>query len=408
MLMPLKQKIIYNTAVQFAGRFFTSLIGFLTTLILARWLGAENYGIYAKVYTLAAFFYLFVDFGLNAIYIRKYQAKTNSLAQVFLLRSFFFLISLLIIALFFVFSGESVFSLQEKLLAFLFFPTVLFFGYFCTLNIIFQIKLRYDLSVLAAGLGSTGGLILILAAVKFGLPWVILGLVGGYFFTTLFAFFFARRLALVPVKLFLPQLSFSFLKLLSEAWPLGTVLFLNSVYARADIFVLSALKGNEAVGIYSLAYKFFEFPLSLAAFFANSIFPHYVKTYAQNKARFFALFKKATLGLLLLAVVFSVFGFLLAPLLGLVKPEYRASAAPLRILVLSFPVFFATSALSWLAIIKKQEKFLLFIYGLAFLLNISANYFLVPQYGYLASSWITVAGESFVLGALLFIAPYKS
>ena len=169
------------------------------------------------------------------------------------------------------------------------------------------------------------------------------------------------------------------------------------MYTRADVFVIAAFQGDAAVGIYSLAYKFFEFPLAFAAFFANSVFPHYVKAFGNNQAYFWKIFKKATLYLILASLVFTLCGFIIAPFLKLIKADYILSVKPLQILVLSYPVFFATSALSWLVFILKKEKALIAVYGLSFMVNIVANILLVPQYSYLASSWLTVIGEILVL-----------
>lgn len=397
--MSLKFKIVYNTLLQFAGRFATSLIGFITTLVLARSFGASGYGVYAKIYTLASFFFLLIDFGLNAVYVRRYQNDLSKLNQVFKLRGQIFVFSLLVILLFLGLSGSVVFRPQEKIWALLFVPTIWLYGLYTTFNIVFQLKLRYDLSVIAAISGGLIGLLLLIPAVKFGLMPAIASLVIGYLFTVLVAWWFSRRLAnfsLGPVV----KNSFSLFK---EALPLGAMLFLNTMYSRADVFVLAAVSGDKAVGIYSLAYKFFEFPLAFAAFFANSVFPHYVATFKTDQARFWQIFKKATLGLVAVSLVFTLGGYVLGPYLRLIKPEYALSGLPLQILVLSYPVFFATSALSWLVFILKRERALIWVYGASFVLNILANWLLVPQYDYLASSWITVVGEVLVLLALIML-----
>jgi len=406
--MSLRFKIVFNTAVQFVGRFFTSFLGFLTTLILARVLGARDYGVYAKIYTLAAFFYLFVDFGLNAVYVRKYKDDLGKLAQIFKLRTLFFVFSFVVILLFFLLSGNLIFTPQEKLWTLLFAPTILLFGYYTTLNIIFQLKLRYDLSVIASVIGGTVGLISLILLIPYGLIFGILSVVLGYFLTVIVAFYFAKRLGGVSLQNIKLSKQSGLLALLRESLPLGVMLFLNTMYSRVDVFVVSAFQGDSAVGVYQLAYKFFEFPLAFAAFFSNAVFPHYVKAYSGNRPHFWKIFRKATLYLVLASLVFSLGGFILAPYLSLIKTDYAPSALPLQILSLSYPVFFLTSAFSWLIFVQKREVHLIWVYGGSFVLNIVANILLVPHYGYLASSWITVAGEVIVLGALLVLIYRKS
>jgi len=399
--MSLKSKIVYNTAIQFGGRFLTSFVGFLTTLILARYLGAQNYGVYTKIYTLAAFFYLFIDFGLNAVYVRKHKDNLAKLGEIFVLRTVFFVISLMIIGLFLFLTQNLIFTPTQAIWALLFTPTILLFGYYTTLNIVFQLRLRYDLSVLAAVVGGVVGLALLLATIRLGLIYAIFSVVFGYLITVMLSFFFVSRISGLKYGALFQYSRGALLKMVHESLPLGVMLFLNTMYSRADVFVLSAIKGDSAVGVYQLAYKFFEFPLSFAAFFANSIFPHYIKIYEVNPARFWQVFKKATLYLVLVSFLFTLGAFLLAPLLGLIKSDYAASAKPLQILSLSYPIFFLTSALSWLVFVIKKEKHLVWIYGLSFLINVVGNILWVPHVGYFASSWLTVLGEVLVLVCLI-------
>jgi len=176
-------------------------------------------------------------------------------------------------------------------------------------------------------------------------------------------------------------------------------------YVRnTDVFVIGATKGNVAVGIYQLAYKFFEFPLAFATLFANAIFPHYVDLYSSNTKHFFTTFSRATLALIVVGVLFSVIMYVCAPFLVLVKPVFALSVVARRILSLSYPIFFATSALSWLLFIGHKERWLIGVYGFSFILNIVLNILLVPQYGIIGSSWITVFGEALVLVLLLFLS----
>ena len=406
--MSLKHKVVFNTIIQFGGRFLTSFVGFLTTLILARYLGSYNYGVYAKIYTLAAFFYLFIDFGLNAVYVRKYKEEFRHIGQIFVLRTAFFAVSLIVILLFLFGSGNLIFTNQEKIWSLLFAPTILLFGYYTTLNIIFQLKMRYDLSVIASVIGGVVGLIMLIALIRFGLIFGILSVVVGYFITVVISYVLAKRIVKINFQNWLIVDRQRLLTLLKESLPLGVMLFLNTMYTRVDVFVLSAMKGDAAVGVYQLGYKFFEFPLAFAAFFANAVFPHYVKVYSGNRPYFRKLFKTATIGLLLSSLVFSLGGFVIAPYLSLIKADYASSAIPLRILVLSYPVFFLTSAMSWLLFVEHKEKHLIWVYGLSFIINIIANILLVPCYSYFASSWITVFGEVLVLMFLVLLVRKKT
>lgn len=65
--------IVKNTLYQIFTKFLTSGVGFLTTLLIARYVGVDGYGAFTQVTAYVALFYLIVDFGLNAIYLQKDQ-----------------------------------------------------------------------------------------------------------------------------------------------------------------------------------------------------------------------------------------------------------------------------------------------------------------------------------------------
>lgn len=404
--MNLKYKIVINTLIQFIGRLGTSGLGFLTTIILAGFLGASGYGSYSKIFALVSFFFLWVDFGLNAVFIRKFQNNLKNFSMLNAARTLFFILSLFAIILFLIFTRNLVFSSSEKKYVLLFAPVILMFAYQTSLNLIFQLKLRYEIPVAASIIGSSIGLLLLWFLKDQGLFFIIISLLCGYLATVIISAGFAKKIT--SFSFFHEPFNLSDLYvLIRNSLPLGITLFLNSLYVRADVFVISAYHGNSAVGVYQLAYKFFEFPLSLATFFANSIFPHYVELYTNDRAKFWDVFYKVNLILLLIATSFSTLGFFLAPFLTFINSDYQSSVLPLRILVLSYPVFFITSSLNWLIFLKKQEKHLVWVYGISFIINVLANLAFVPTYGYLASSIITVIGEIIVLIFLLLVCNIK-
>ncbi len=398
--MSLKWNVLYNTFVQFVGRFATSFLGFITTIILARSLGAAGYGTYAKVYTLAAFFYLVIDFGLNAIYIRRFKEDLKHISMMNAIRTVFFIFSLAVIFVFFVVTQQHIFTSREKWYTLLFVPTILLFGYYTSLNAIFQLKLRYDLSVLAAVLGGLVGVALMIITLSWGLSFSILSIVAGYAITVFLSYLFARKLT--PFVFFSQPFSlYDMISFLKDAAPIGFMLFFNTMYVRADVFVLSAFKTNAEVGIYQLGYKFFEFPLAFATFFANATFPHFVKKFDENKKSFWKNFYQSTFFLLGMSVLFSIVGYFGAPLLSFIRNDYSASVLPLQVMAWSYPIFFLTSALNWLLFIEKRERSLVWIYAFSFVANVLANWYFIPRYSYMASAWITVIGEMGVLVLIL-------
>ena len=51
----------------------------------------------------------------------------------------------------------------------------------------------------------------------------------------------------------------------------------------------------------------------------------------------------------------------------------------------------------WILIAARKQHALVYIYGGSMVFNIALNMVFIPQYGYMAAAWITVASEALVL-----------
>ena len=92
--------------------------------------------------------------------------------------------------------------------------------------------------------------------------------------------------------------------------------------------------------------------------------------------------------------------WIFAPFLKVIRTEFLGAVLPLRILLLSLPVFFITSILQWVLVAKKQQRFLAIIYFASAISNILLNIAFIPKGSYIASSIITGVSEVGVCIAL--------
>src|SRR5258706_11560008 len=81
---PTKRAVAANTISQLVGKGVSVISTLIVTLVIARQFGAVGYGDFVKITTYIAFFYLLVDFGVNAIYLQKSDAKESWAALVWL------------------------------------------------------------------------------------------------------------------------------------------------------------------------------------------------------------------------------------------------------------------------------------------------------------------------------------
>src|SRR3989344_185693 len=411
--MQLEKKVAFNTLVQFFGKLISSGIGFVVTLIIARYFGVEGFGEFTKITAYVALFYLVSDFGLNAVFLKEEKKEKLSFINLLSLRIawsavlVFFALAILIFLPADLAGGKG-YSLISKVGILITLPTVLTYAVSLSFNALFQKNLRYDRSVLAASLGSLTTIFLLYIFVRVKLPltfslssYLLGGMVG---ITS--AYFPAKKYLGKQISLaddFLIQNLTSWKTLFKKSLPLGLTLIFNLIYFRFDIFILAFARPNIDVGIYGLAYKFFEFPLAIPTFFMNAIYPVILRSKLNPPAGGLKskITKKATVFLLTSSLAIGAACLILAPLISLVKADFTASILPFRILSLSLPLFFLTSFYMWIYVADGRQNKLLLVYGIGMVFNILLNLIFIPKFGYNGAAVITVISEGLVLFLLV-------
>lgn len=394
--------IVKNTFYQLATRVFTSGIGFLTTLIIARQFGVLGYGDFTKIVSFVALFYLIADFGLNAVFLRD-DEKGIHFRDLFYFR-LLIATSLIILAntmSFLLPFNEQLgigFGENVRLGILLFSLSILNQAILTTCNAVFQRKLKYNLSMFSSIAGSSITLIsvLVFTILNFSLYYILLAMLIGGGITSFLSILLAKE----NISLKIPDTAF-IKKLLVEGFPLALALIFNLIYFRIDIIILSFLKPTSDVGIYGFSYKFFDFLIALPLFLSNALYPSLL-IHRNNYRNFFMIAKKYFLLLLMFSFFLIFVLWFLAPLIGLVRNDFYPSVFTFRILLLSLPFFFATSILQWALIAQKEQKFLMYVYLVASILNIILNLIFIPIASYTASAIITGVSEGIIF--VLFLA----
>ncbi len=400
----LRGKILFNTIIQFVNRFAISGSAFIVNLIVAFYFGARGYGEYAKATTFIALFYLFTDFGLNAVTLRdmthdqKHQKGiVNNLFGLRTIASVILVILALIITYFLPYNSvaNEGFTPVAKFAIASLTILILYQAFLNTANIIFQKNLRYEQSTIANIIASLTTVVTVyLLVIKgFSLPVVLLGYGVGGIVGAIALYYFTKRLD--------PSFAFAFSKdksidLIKRAFPLGLTLIFNLVYFRADVFVLTLVRTTTEVGTYGLAYKFFEFPLTIPTFFANAIYP-ILLIRSKDKKLFVKTSIKAGLFLFGLSIITTIGLYLGAPFLKYIRSDFSPSIQILQLLSFSTPLFFISSLFMWILITYGKNKMLMIIYFIGMIFNIALCVMFIPAYGTNGAAIITLVSEALVL-----------
>lgn len=407
-------KIAKNTIYQMVGKVVSMLITVSIVLLVTKNYGREGYGAFSLMQTWPALFFVIVDFGINAIATRElskdWKKASVYFSNILLIRlafSVFLIILLTAVLNFFPYGNE----LKKGIFLSLF--LILTQALYTTTNIIFQVKLRYDLSVAGylAGYLAIFVLALLLSGSHADVRLLSFSYVLGGAVTFLLNLFFVRKMGVaVDFKVDMQVIKY----LLASSLPLGMMFVFSQINFKADSILLSVLTlpknfnltNIESVAVYSLPYKIFEVALVVPTFIMNSVFPVMVGKLAVGKKELLKLLKKSMYFLAGSAVLCSSVGVLLAPwivnILG--GSEFSQSVTVLRILLAGLIFYFSTQPIAWFIVSLDGQKYLPVIYLVSAIFNVSANYIFIQKYSYLASSVITHLSELLILILLIFTA----
>ena len=414
LLMTTLKQVSFNTVYQIIAKAITSISTLLVTVLITKSFGELGYGQFVIVTSYVALFYLSADFGLNAVTTRTITMDPSKTKQYFqnllglrLTLSFAIIILALLIAALLPYSRDLKIGIGLASL------TILSQALFVSTNAVFQTKFRYDLSAISdvASAVSILGLVFVVYLSGGSLLQLITVYTLGSFIRVVIGLLlvtkFVGSIGLVFDKVLWKQL-------LTQALPLGLFGIFSQINGYADKFImsLSSLPGGMdrelALAYYGLAYKIFEFGLVVPTFFINAAYPVMVRHYQISLSRLAETAKKMYLAMLVLSILASVTGFILAPfVIDAFKKssgDFYLSVDILRVLLLGLPIFYLSVISVWLLVTMGRQKVLVWIYGIASIVNVALNIIFIPRYGVFASSVITIVSEVVIITLSSYLA----
>ncbi len=408
------RKIAGNTVYQFIGKFVSMTFTVIATMIITRFYGRDGYGQFNLMQNFPTLFFIISDFGFNAIATKHLSEKwedsekyLNNILSLRILLSFLFIAISSIALIYLPYSQELRFGITLGLL------TILTQSLYATTNIIFQVKLRYDLSVTGSILGSIVTLILVLLTSFFHtkLVWVNFSYIIGGFVTFFILVTFLRRL---NVKINLSWDTRLWRQLLITSLPLGLMFIFSQINFKADSILISLLSlpknlsfnSNDSVALYGLPYKVFEVSLVVPTFFMNSVYPVLVIHMIESKNKLKLTFLKSLRILFFAGIIIAILGYIFSPfvikILG--GNAFIPSIYVLRVLLGGVIIFYVTQPIAWLIVTLGKPIYLPAIYLISAIFNVVANLILIPKYSFYASAHITWISELLILIMLLVAA----
>ena len=392
-----------NTLVQILGRAVSVGISLVTTGILTRKLGLNDYGSFVLISSLFVFLDSLADFGTKTIGVREVSKEgvEGVLEHVFNLRMIMATIAFGV--------GMTVVWRWRAIAEIRWEATVALLMIFLTsiggfLEITFQSKLRMDLKVvtdLFFPLGFLGWLWL--SRDELSLIMIFTAYLVARFFSLVVGYFLASSLTKIRFKKVEVE---KVVKLWKMTWPMGIFLMLFATYDRAiDTVLIQSYLGAASVAWYGLAYKIYGVLLQPAYFYVNSIFPSLsAKSGGRKKLFGWSAVMMVVASTLLIGGTYVTAPLMINVLGGI---DFGPSVAVLRILILAAFFSYMGHLAGFTLISLGGQGEMLKIGVVAIVLNLFLNILFIPTYGIFAAAWITVFTELIDCGMMIFFLKKK-
>ncbi len=398
--MNIVKKVFRNSlwlgGAQIGSRGFSILI----TIILARYLGTQDFGRYSLIYAYCGIFGILTDIGIDMIVVRE-ASKDLKRGEVLVgngiaLKAGFALLAVVLASAAAHTAGMPsgmVGLIMLASLSFLVSPLSLYAAVFPA-----KLELRYPALLDLAGRSLS--LVFILSAIlmKGTLVAVVWAMLATAACQTILTVLMARRLFRPVFRLDTAL----WRDMLSEAWPIAINNLLIMLILRVDQVMIERIcpDGTTQLGLYSAAVKYCEIFNYLPAIFFASVFPLLSRfSSEEGKETFRNLytlsFKYLTMAILPIALFSSFYaGKLMAVLYG---ESFVGSARSTQILIWSEPFVFMAWVFINTAVSQGLQRLVLPVAVAAMVANVSLNVWLIPERGAEGAALASLVSYALVL-----------
>lgn len=388
-----------NATAQTLGRALSMGSVFLVFVMVARFIGTEQFGKYAYLMVFWTSLVTVAEFGTNSV-IAKDLAQQQDNGPAYFGNFLILRASLILIAM--AMAMPVAWFIRKELFAYLLAGIVMlpFLGsrFF---EPVFQIYGRPWYSLWLSSSYSLIYLFLSTVALlwKPELTTIISAYIAANIIYVFIAFFLTSKV-IKPLLKADPKIIRSILKI---AIPIGISGILTLVHMRADTFMLAAMKGDIEVGLYNAAYKFLDMAVILAVMISNPLMPILSKYALGDREVLRRNFSRITeLISVVIIPVAVITPFVSKPLMGLCfGQEFIYSSSALNIMAwIGVMTFY--SMLNYTVLVAVEVVFFqIWLTALSAVMNVGLNLILIPPYGFIGSAWATLATEIVLAGVSL-------
>ena len=393
----IKQTIAKNIFWLSISHIGSRLIRAVIIIYAARILGAAEYGVFSYALSLAGFFTVFSDIGINQLITRelaKYpEKKFHYFSTAFWIKiSLFIFVTILIITISPYFS-----KIKEVVVLVPFIALIVIFDgirEFSLTSIRAKEKMEFEaLTMVATNFAITA----------FGFAAIYLSPTSKYL---IFSYAAATALgALVSIFIIKEEFKKIFTHfdkklikpMISSAWPMALNSIIGAFMLNTDVLMLGWWRSAKEIGYYSASQRIIQVFYSLPAIIASAIFPAISRLIGEkDEIKIKLLMEKGLTIVFLIAIPLVVGGIILGkPIINLVYgKEYLPAAIVFQMLIITNLIIFPATLISNTLLAYNKQKAMVLNILIGGIGNIIFNSILIPRWGMIGSSIATIIAQS--------------
>lgn len=394
------RELISGAGVVFFIKVIGAILTFISNILLSRFLGAENVGIYFLSQTVVGIAAIISMFGLSNAII-KYSAQSYSKrdwesllglhGNAATIITFTATISTLLIVWLSPWIATSIFNKPEmgsplRWIVLILLPANFVGIYVC----FFKGMQKIVPATIAESLLASLLMIILLLMFKdfLNVSTAAMCLVAATTANLLFGMTIWRILTSGQKRY---RKFFDFKKLLKTSFPLYTVALMNMVMSMSDMVMLGIWKDSHVIGIYGVALRITAVSSMCLVVVNTIVAPKFSILHEDGNHDALSQITRASTFLMVVIAAFFLILFISIPghVLRLFGEEFIAGKMVLIILALGQFVVLSTGPVAALLMMTGHEKFHRNTTIFSALLNIALNFFLIPYYGSVGAAFAT-------------------
>jgi len=392
-----KQTIAKNTfwasVSNFGGRALKAII----IIYAARVLGTNGYGVFSYAVTLAAFFTLFVDPGVNSILIRESAKADEKERETLFATTFIMKLCIVVLIALVVLFVAPLFSTLPGAKVLL--PLVVLIFTFDSLREFFSSlirsmeKMEWEAAIfLFTNLMITvaGFIFLHIALTPLAFTWAY---VAGTAIGAVVAAYVVRR--------YLKKIFFAFaprriIPILQAAWPFAITGALGGLLTNTDILIISWMRSAGEVGIYSAAIRIIQLMYLVPGILQLSTLPMFARLANKDNERFRAALERTVSFIFFASVPLALGGAILGTqIMQLVfGAAYASGGLSFKILMITLLFDYPAVIVSNAIFAYNHQKSLIVSSAIGAGANVALDLLLIPFFGIAGSATATLIAQA--------------